>query len=211
MSRICPEKTIRAIPPKPEAGTINIASSNNRFRINEIEYKTEKSVLFRLLLCREEKIMRGLPSHPEECNCPFQGHYNHYVDIMTSQYACREPRNDIAHIYYRHESPQKGEQSCIVAFINKKSDKYDNIAQRFINTINWLQIINEKPYFRLIYIFNTPSIDIDSINIKREIQDEIRKALPSLKQEICRIVEFGKDKKKLVIDFDDTKFIIEPA
>lgn len=210
MSEICPKKTIRAIPPKAGPGTIDISTHNNRFRVNEIEYKTDKAVLFRLLLCREEKIMRDPLKHPDVDNCSFPEHYNPYVDIVTGQYACRNPKDNIAHIYYRHETLQNGEQSCIVAFVKKLEGAVDIIAQQFINTVNWLKIINEKPYYRLIYILNA-HIDLNSRYIKREIQTIIRNALPSLTQEICEIVELEKGHKKLVIDFDDNQFIIEPA
>jgi len=211
MNEICPEKKIRAIPSQPVAGTINITVPNGKFRINEIEYKTVRPVLFRLLLCREEKIRLKLPTNPQKSACPFPEQYNLEADIDKSQYACREPRNDIAHVYYRHEELQESEQSCIVVFINNKSEKIVNIAQRFINTVNWLQIKSERPYFRIVYIYNTPLIDINSVLIKNRIQDEIRKVLPSFKQEICKIVEFRKEHKKLKIDFNDMKFFIESA
>jgi len=211
VDKICPENKIRAISTQPAAGTINITVPNGKFRINEIEYQTEKSVLFRLLLCREEKIRLKLPTNPQESNCPFREQYNLGVKIEKSQYACREPKDDIAHIYYRHEELQDGEQSCIVTFINMNEfDQYADIAKRFINTVGWLQIIHEKPYYRLIYILNA-HIDLNSSYIKREIQNEIRKTLPSLKQEICEIVEFEKGHKKLVIDFENKQFIIDPA
>lgn len=172
---ICPANIIRAIPILKEIfpSTIELLPSygivkNLTAHFKKIEFKVDKAVFYRRLLCRDINIERT----PDECP------YLKYQDKNAKIRTCSDAPQDMAHIYFQYE---KGASPCCIIMFVGKSQLCDapGIGQRFTNTLAWLGI-TEKPDFRVIH----PELnnhDINTTAYRRRLEKEMKGKCSTLK------------------------------
>jgi hypothetical protein len=206
MREICPKNTLWDIKPNHVSGIVDISSSYEVYSIKNIIFKTPYPVLLRLLLCREEKIRLKKDTATIEENCPFINQFNSNINNEPIEYACSEKykKYKMAHIYFRHETPEEGEGSCIFAFISNRSEDPAKIADLLIKTAEWLEVLEEKLYFHLKYI--NPGNSLHKNDKKRKIYkileatNIIFKSKKIIKQGTCKFVE-DNNGDNLMIEF----------
>jgi hypothetical protein len=193
----CPFKKII-----PSDTPVSLLPSNNTANFKRIVLNIHNPVLLRLLLCKEEKI--------NSIDCPFPEHKNpEAVNI-----ACNS-QDELAHIYIRHEEIDSIARSCIIFFINSiYLFTHDGLLKLFKNTVNWLNIAEEKPYFYVILRYNENKAITNTDFNRRVLNIELRKIYKNYSndEDICVFFPADKYTELLRIEHTDKskKFDIKP-
>jgi hypothetical protein len=192
----CPYKIVkRANPLVPLLHSLKTAN------LERIEFNIHNPVLLRLIVCKEEKI---------STDCPYPDHENSNAFNVL----CNYDNFKLAHIYVRHEQIDNIARSCVIVFTKTMYlfDKNEllNLLQ---NTVNWLDIAQERPYFFIIR-YGEPQTTVSTANTNRVLNIELRRIFSgySKDEDICVIIPVEKQAKLLRIDHtnESKKFRIEP-
>jgi hypothetical protein len=192
---ICPSKIIA-----PDDPPLPLRQSLNTANLNKIIFNIHDPVLLRLLLCKEDK----------NSDCPYPDHNN----SVAVHIACNFP-DILAHIYIRHEQIDSIARSCVVVFTEAtylfSSDGLLNIFQ---NTVNWLNIAHERPYFYVIPRYGKPLASVHTDYAKVILNRELKRIYNGYSKDevICTIIPADKQAEILRIDYtnESRKFRIEP-
>jgi len=195
----CPFKIItRTDPPVPLLPSLNTAN------LNRIVFNIHNSVLLRLLVCKEEK-----EANPQ-IDCPYPDHKN--SDAVNL--ACNHP-NRLAHVYLRHEQIDNKARSCIIVFIEATYlFAPAGLLEVFKNTVNWLNIAHERPYFYVIPYYGKQQAAVHTAFNSKILNMELRKIFKgySNDEDICIVIP--ADKRAEILNIDHTsgskKFKISP-
>lgn len=195
----CPFKIItRTDPPVP------LLPSSNTANLKRIVFNIHNSVLLRLLVCREENKTQ-IPN-----NCPYPEHKN--SDAVN--FACTSP-NKLAHVYLRHEQMDDTARSCIIIFIEAMYlFTQDGLLKLFQDTVNWLNIAQEKPYFYVIPCYGKQQASVHTAFNSKILNMELRKVYKgySNDEDICIVIPADIRAEILNIDHigGSKKFKISP-
>jgi hypothetical protein len=190
----CPFKIVL-----PNDPPVSLIPSINTANLDKIVFNIHVPFLLRLLLCKEEKNTQPLN------NCPYPKHINsNAVNI-----ACNFP-NKLAHVYLRHEQINNAERSCIIVFIETMYlfDR-NGLLSLFNNTVNWLNIANEKPYFYIVR-YGEPKNSVNTNFTSKVINIELKRTYSgySNDEDICIIIPVEKHSQSLRIDYIKNFYII---
>jgi len=185
---ICPKIIIRASDQQKDEkpAVIPLQPYDNTANLNYIVCNSHEPILLRLLLCK------SLKEKDDRNKCPFQdppfsGHINNDATIRI----CNELRDkQFTQIYFRHEKIDKKARSCVVTFIQGDSlYRADILIERFKNTVEWLQIAEEKPFYHVIY-YGDPQFDNDYTKALNELDKKMREVYAdySENEDICFIL-----------------------
>jgi len=183
----CPFKIV--LPTDP---IVSLLPSLNTANLDKIVLNIHDSFLLRLLLCKEEKNAQHIT------NCPYPKHKNsNAVNI-----ACNSPIK-LAHVYLRHEQINNTTRSCVIVFIETMYlfDR-DGLLNLYKNTVNWLNIANEKPYLYILR-YGIPRSSLNTNTTCKVLNIEIKKIYRdySNDEDICKIIPVEKHSKSLRIDY----------
>jgi len=184
---ICPFKTV--IPTDP---VVSLLPSINTANLERIVFNIHNPVLLRLLACKEEKNTQ----HPTGCLYP------EHKNSKAVKIACNLP-GKLAHVYIRHEQINNTARSCIIVFIETMYlfDR-DGLLDLFKNTVDWLDIANEKPYFYVLR-YGEPKNVLNTNYACKVLNIELRRNYSgySNDEDVCTIVPIEKHSQTLRIDY----------
>jgi len=195
----CPLKIV--VPANP---LVPLLPSPNTANFKRIEFYIRNPVLLRLLVCKEENKTQT------PINCLYPDHKNsNAVNIV-----CNSP-NKLAHIYLRHEKMDNVARSCVIFFIDTIYLFTPNgLLKLFTDTVNWLNIAHERPYFYVILRYNEQKTIANTEYNRKIINFELRKIYDgySKDEDICIIIPANKQAELLRIDHTNgsKKFYIKP-
>jgi len=195
---ICPFKIV--IPADPLVSFL--PPPNKTANLKKIEFLIHNPVLLRLLACKEEKTTTN--------DCPYPIHKN--PDAVNA--ACRT-KDEIAHLYLRHEIIDNIARSCVVYFTDTTYlFTPDGLLELFKNTVKWLNIGHEKPYFYVILRYKEPKTAVNTEYNRKIVNRELRKIYKgySLDEDICTVIPANKQADLLRIEHtnESKKFYIDP-
>jgi hypothetical protein len=185
---ICPEKIV-------PSGSIPVLSSYRIANLKGILWNVRNPILFRMLVCKEEKIL-GTDG------CPYPDHIN---TKATKKKGC-DSKDKLAHIYFRHSFIDKKARSCVVIFTEGDSlhTKIDMLFDIYQNTVNFLNIATERPYFYII-IFGDPIFDNDYNSAHKMLEHKMKTI--SQNEDIFFIIYANKNAEVLNVTHT-TKFSV---
>jgi len=195
----CPRIIIRASDQQHDANpaVIPLPLYDKTANFKEIVCNSHRPVLLRLLVCKE------LKEENNQDKCPFSDPpYTVHINIEATKQLCNETKDrTFTQIYFRHEKIDKKARSCVVAFI--ESDilkKTDVLLERFRNTVEWLQIAEEKPFYHVV-LYGDPQFKKDYITVEKELDEKMRNLYSqySKDEEICFIRSANKKAEVLRI------------
>lgn len=195
---ICPFKIV--LPTEPLVPLQ--LSPNKTADFKKIEFYIHDPVLLRLLVCKEGKINLS--------DCLFPKHKN----PDAAKFACNS-QDELAHIYIRHEIMNNVARSCLILFIDTMYLFTPNgLLKLFADTVNWLNIAQEKPYFCVVLRYKEPKTTVNTEYNRRIVNRELRRIYKgySHDEDICTVYPAAKTAELLRIDHIDTnkKFEIKP-
>jgi hypothetical protein len=200
---ICPKIIVRKTDGKKDnSGNLMLKLSSKTANLRWIRYDVLEPILFRLLLCRENKI--------DSRSCPYPDYDNH----MAVKKIC-QLEEKLAHIYFRYEQPKKVDTntpSCIVIFVRSNIQHTDEIAQRLKNTVTLLSI-NEKIVFHVIN-FSFEKITVHSLN-RHKLKKIIKNCWPGSRLKVGKNIEMNKKNNRMVLEInhisETAEFSIKPG
>jgi hypothetical protein len=85
----------------------------------------------------------------------------------------------------------------------------DRIVQIFQNTVNWLNIADEKPFLHVLR-YGEPQIGLTTKHVGIELNEKIRRIFASYSdsEDICIMVPVRRGTKPLIINSTNSKFSI---
>ena len=201
---ICPKRIVRASDQQQEnkSAVVQLLPYENTANLNIIVCNSHEPVLLRLLVCKE------LREENNQNNCPFEAppHTSH-INAEADRRLCNEPGDKrFTQIYFRHEKIDKKARSCIVAFIQGDSlHKTDVLMEWFKNTVEWLQIAEEKPFYHVVF-YGDPLFDNDYTAAEKDLDEKMRKIYSqySKDEEICFIIYANKEAEVLRLHYTTT-------
>ena len=202
MEEICPERIIRTssiVADGANPNVIELLYSSNTAYLERITCYILEPVLLRLLICRDAVNSDTLN------NCSYPDHRK----MEATRKACESDKK-LAQIYIRHEKINPKARSCIIIFIEGKYlHETDEIIQIFQNTVNWLNIANEKPFLHVLR-YGEPQISLTTKNIGIDLNKKIRKIFAGYSdaEDICIMVSVRRGTKPLIINSQYSKFSI---
>lgn len=168
---ICPESIVRASEQTSGnfTNTTLLISSFNTANLKSIVWDVHSPLLLRLLHCKEEK------SKNNQNKCPFTDPpYTEHINKEATKKACIDSKNKLAQIYFRHEQFDIKARSCVVAFIESYNlHKIDLLLDLFYNTVEWLNIAKECPYFYIVH-FDLPLFGNELIRINKKLDENLK-------------------------------------
>lgn len=191
----CPFKIV--LPTDPP---VSLLPSPNTANLDKIVFNIHDPFLLRLLLCKEEKISQ------HSTNCLYPNHKNpNAVNI-----ACNF-QGKLAHIYVRREQTNNTTRSCVIVFIETMYlfDK-NGLLNLFNNTVSWLNIAHERPYFYVVR-YGEPKNSLNTNYNSKVINIALKKTYSgySNDEDICMIIPVEKHSQSLRIDYTKN-FYIKP-
>ena len=195
MTKICPQKIIRAASITTGCATpntIQFLESSNTANLKRIICNVPEPILLRLLVCKDEKNTEYM----EECPYP------EHINTDATKKVCSDSDKKLAQIYIRHENYNNIARSCIIAFIEGKYIREtDKLLEIYQNTISWLDIAQEKPYFYVLS-YGEPLFGLTTNDAKKNINIKIKEKFNEYQKgdEICNIVPVERKAEPLTIN-----------
>lgn len=178
---ICPRRIIWASDQQQDdiPAIVPLLPSCNTANLESIICNSHLPVLLRLLVCKEEKIDPSI--------CPFADPpYTCHINPDATKKACTCDYK-LAQIYFRHERIDLKARSGVVVFIEgNRLNQTDMLLEIFENTIKWLGVAKEKPYFFVMH-FGDPIAGIPILKTKKLLDEKLRNMCLgySENEEIC--------------------------
>jgi hypothetical protein len=177
--------------------TIELLPSKNVANLEKIVCNVLESVLLRLLVCKDEKSGKT----PEDC--PYPEHKNCEADKLV----CNNSEAKLAQIYIRHDKVNAQSRSCVIVFVEAQYlSKTEELLERLQNSISWLDIENERPYF-YIFHYGPPACQLTANNSCKRINAKMKELFTGYSQDedICIAVSVQRGSKSLIVNHR-TKF-----
>jgi hypothetical protein len=196
LDEVCPGRIVRSDSPKGgqfSPSIVNLLPSSNVANLEKIECNVLEPVLLRLLVCKEEKPARSSD------DCPYHDHKN--PDAV--RFACNDSNDKLAQMYIRHDNLNTKSRSCVVLFVEGRYlSKTDELLKMMKNTVEWLGIARERPYF-YIFHYGNPQFGVTATNSCRRINEGIKKHFTDYSQEedVCRTAPVPRGSKSLVVNY----------
>jgi hypothetical protein len=174
--------------------TITLIPSPNIANLKKIVCNAHEPVLLRLLVCKEEGGTRNAD------NCPYPEHKKETADKR----ACNASVDRLAQIYVRHEYINKRARSCVLVFIEGQYvSNTIALSQLLENTVNWLQIAQEKPYF-YIFRYGQPVFGVDMNYAIKKLNSKIKEVFKvyAKDEDIC--IGVSVDRKEEFLQINQT-------
>jgi len=195
---ICPFKIVMPTDPP-----VSLIPSLNTANLERIVFNIHNPILLRLLVCKEEKHTLN------SISCPPLYDINKNSNAINI--SCNFPER-LAHIYIRHEQINNIARSCVIIFIEAiYLFKREGLLNLFQNTVNWLNIAHERPYF-FVLRFGKHNLNTNFTN--RVLNVRLREIYSgySKDEDICTIISVEKNAELLRIDHTgiNKKFVINP-
>jgi hypothetical protein len=206
MTDVCPEIIIRTAGPRDEdfsPSVITLSASSNVANLKNIVCNVLEPVLLRLLVCKEEKSVEK----PDDC--PYPDHKNHDAVRL----ACGETMTKLAQIYIRHDKINPKARSCLIVFIKGSYlSKTDEVMERLQNSVKWLNIAEEKPYF-YIFCYGPPECLLAVTDSCKKIDSKLKEVFPSYSKEesICIPAQVPRHSEALFIKGNGAKFSLSTS
>jgi hypothetical protein len=194
LAGICPEKIIRTAAPRDGGipSKIPLLPSPRVANLKWITCNVLEPVLLRLLACKDEN-GGGMSD-----NCPYPEHKNISADTWT----CSDSNGNLAQIYIRHDSINQKSRSCVIAFVEGQClHKTGELLELLQNTITWLGIKHERPYFYIFY-YGHPMNLLTANNSRHAINKKIKEIFDiySPDEDVCITVPVRSDSECLIIN-----------
>jgi hypothetical protein len=192
---ICPKNIIRPSDQQKDnnPAVVPLPPYKNITNLGSIVCSSHQPVLLRLLVCKELKENNG--------NCPFTvSPYTGHINNQSTKQICNEPQNKpFTQIYFRHENIDKKARSCIVAFVEGyRLHRTDELITKFQNTVKWLKIAKENPFFHVIY-YGDPLFDNDTSTANKELDEKMRKINSQYsKDEVICFITYATQKSQFL-------------
>jgi hypothetical protein len=190
---MCPGRIVRAA--VPTAGNIpskiSLLPSPNVANLKWIVCNVLEPVLLRMLVCKDEN-SAGIFD-----NCPYPEHKNNAADKWT----CVDSVGKLAQIYLRHNNTDQKSRSCIITFVEGQYlGKTDELLELLQNTIDWLNVKQEKPYFYIFY-YGQPVNQLTANNSRHAINSKIKEIFSGYSQDedACIIAPIRRDSECLIM------------
>ena len=195
MADICPEIIIKEdTPRKDDTGlrVIPLLSSSNTTNLKRIVFDVRDPFFLRLLVCKE-----AIPKAGPD-NCPYQEHKKN----EAAKRVCIDLEKKLAHVYVRRHQANDETRSFVIAFIEGRNlSKINEISAILENTVDWLDIAKERPFFYVIRYGQSASSLVTNqacADISERIK-EIYKGYPD-DENPCIVLQTLHDSKSLIID-----------
>jgi len=189
---ICPRTIVWASDQQHYDNTavVPLPPYNKTANLKRIICNSHEPVLLRLLVCKE------LKEENNQNKCPFVvPPYTDHKNTESNKQLCNETKDrTFTQIYFRHEKVDIKTHSYVVTFIEGDTLKKTNVLlERFKNTVEWLQIAEEKPIYYVV-LYGDPQFKKDYITVGNELDEEMRKLYSqySKDEEICFIISANK-------------------
>jgi len=190
---ICPRTVVRASDQKQNdkpAVVPLLLPYEETANLNNIICSSHEPVLLRLMVCKD------LRENNSGDKCPFADPpLAVHVNLGATKQICSEPTNKVfTQIYFRHEKIDKKARSCVVAFIEGDTlHKTETLLERFKNTVEWLQIAEEKPFYHVVF-YGDPQCGNDHTKAEKELEEKMRELYSqySKDEEICFLIYANK-------------------
>ena len=189
---ICPKTLVRASDQQQDdnPAVIPLMPHEKTANLNSIVCSSHESVLLRLTVCKE------LKEESNQNKCPFADPpYAIHANLTATKQICNEPTDKIfTQIYFRHEKIDKKARSCVIAFIEGDAlHKTDILLEKFKNTVEWLQITEEKPFYHVVF-YGDPQFGNDNTKAEKKLEEKMREQYSqySEDEEICFLVYASK-------------------
>jgi len=195
---ICPKTIVRASNQQQDDNPAVIPlllPYEKTANLNNIVCSSHEPVLLRLVVCKE------LKEKDNQDKCPFTNppHAVHINSEATRQICCESADKIFTQIYFRHEKIDKKARSCVVAFIEGDTlHRTDVLLERFKNTVEWLQIAEEKPFYHVVF-YGDPQCGNDHTKAEKKLEENMRKLYSQYSQdeEICFLIYANKKAESL--------------
>jgi hypothetical protein len=195
LNKICPGITIRAAKPKGgvSPSIVELLPSPTTANLSKIECNVPEAVLLRLLTCKDENQTKM----PEEC--PYPEHKN----IGAEKLACNLHDIKLAQVYIKKEKSTGKSRSCLIVFIEGQylNKKINELLERLKNSVAWLDIEKEKPYFYIFY-FGQPVFLLTANDSCRRINRRIKELFLGYSQDedVCIMAPVQRNSSSLIIN-----------
>jgi hypothetical protein len=205
MDNICPRMIVRSTVPNDREfnpNTIELLPSKNVANLEKIVCNVLEPVLLRLLVCKDEK------SGETSDDCPYPEHKNREAVKL----ACNNSEAKLAQIYIRHDRINAQSRSCVIVFVEGQYlSKTDELLERLQNSVSWLDIANERPYF-YIFHYDQPAFQLTANNSCKRINAKMKKLFTGYSQDedICIAVSVQRGSKSLIVNHT-TKFSLRAS
>lgn len=202
VDRICPVMIVRA----SSCATGNIIPlllSPNTANLQRIVCNVHEPLLLRLLVCREKNVAHN------SNDCPYPDHIN----SQALKKACRDSEKKLAQVYVRHEQLNKKARSCVLIFIERHTlNKTEELSKLLKDTVGWLQIAQEKPYF-YIFHYGQPEFSVNTNNAIKSLNKKIKETIDGYSQDedSCIGVSVIRGSESLTIITNSGKFSFTAA
>jgi hypothetical protein len=206
MTDICPEILIWAAAPKGESfspSTINLLASSHVANLKRIICNVPEPVLLRLLVCKDEKDLEASD------DCPYPEHKNREAVKL----ACNEASGKMAQIYIRHDKINRKARSCLIIFIEGYNlNKTDELLERLQNSVTWLGIAQERPYF-YIFCYGYPMNQVAIGDLCKKIDKRLKDIFPdySKEEDVCIATQVLRNSEVLFINTNRAKFSLSAS
>jgi hypothetical protein len=178
---------------------INLLSSKNVANLERIECNVLEPILLRLLACKDEKLLETSD------DCPYPDHKNSGAVKLV----CNTSEDKLAHIYIRNEKTGAESRSYVIIFVEGNYlSETDELMERLQNSVSWLDIAHERPYFYIFY-YGQPQYNLTATDSCNRISERMRKLFPgySKNENICIPASVMKRSKSLIVAMDAKKRI----
>jgi hypothetical protein len=185
---------VRAASPKEGVSPciIELLPSPNTANLARIECNVLEAVLLRLLLCKDEN-PTGIPD-----DCLYPEHRNSEARKM----ACGSPEAKLAQIYIRHEKINVKSRSCLIVFVEGQYlHKIDDLLERMRNSVTWLNIADERPYF-YIFHYGQPVFQLTANDSRKRISKKIKELFNGYSQDedVCIMAPVQRNARSLIVN-----------
>jgi hypothetical protein len=192
LDKLCPKMIVRAAIPKDGVSPciVELLPSPNTANLARIECNVLEAVLLRLLLCKDENPARA----PDDC--PYPEHRN----SEAVKLACDLSETKLAQMYIKKMDGKS--RSCLIVFIEGQYlSKIDELLERMQNSVAWLNIAGERPYF-YIFHYGQPVFQLAANDSCKRISKRIKELFAGYSQDedVCIMVSVRRDSKSLIIN-----------
>jgi hypothetical protein len=195
LNKRCPGITIRAAKPKGgvSPSIIELLPSPTTAHLSKIECNVPEAVLLRLLACKDENPTKK----PDDC--PYPEHKSSGAEKL----ACNLHDIKLAQIYIKKEKNAGKSRSCLIVFIEGQylNKKIDELLERLKNSVTWLDIENEKPYFYIFY-FGQPVFLLTANDSCKRINKRIKELFLgySRDEDVCIMAPVQRNSTSFIIN-----------
>jgi hypothetical protein len=189
----CPERIIRAASGGSEGGSsIPLIVSPVTANLKRVICNVQEPVLLRLLACVAEKHKNpaGVCLYPEHRNRD------------AHQAACNTTENKLAQIYTKPAERNTRSRSYFITFIEGQYlSKTDAVLETLHNSVKFLGVQNETPYFYIFYYGQRPVLLTANTSrklIDNKLKDTFGGYLPD--EDACIIAPVGRTAQVLFIN-----------